>query len=47
MPVYEEVLDIAHQNVQQLGDQLNELNELKQSLKDARKIPDQWDAKLQ
>lgn len=47
MPVYEEVLDIAHQNVQQLSDQLNELKELKQSLKDARKIPDQWDAKFQ
>lgn len=47
MPVYEEVLDIAHQNVQQLGDQLNDLNDLKQSLKDAREIPDQWDAKFQ
>jgi hypothetical protein len=47
MPVYEEVLDIAHQNVQQLGDQLNDLNDLKQSLRDARKIPDQWDAKFQ
>jgi hypothetical protein len=47
MPNYEEVLDQAHTNVRQLGDQLNELNELKQSLKDARKIPDQWDAKFQ
>ena len=47
MPAYEEVLNIAHQNVRQLGDQLNELIEIKQRLQEARKIPDQWDEKFQ
>jgi phage-related protein len=46
MPVYEEVLEIAHNNVQQLGNQLSELNDLKKLLRDAREIPDQWDEKF-
>ena len=46
MPNYEEVLERAHINVRQLGDQLAELEDLKESLRDARRIPDQWDAKF-
>ena len=47
MPNYDEVLERAHTNVRQLGDQLSELEDLKQSLRDARQIPHQWDAKFQ
>ena len=46
MPNYDEVLEIAHENVRQLGDQLAELEAMKQTLRDAQQIPDAWDAKF-